>query len=63
MSFSIHFGGENYTLIIETLPNEGETIDLHRGLTLTQRNGILYIDGVLAPSVYLPTVSLVETMK
>ncbi len=60
MSISITFPDENYPLIVETLPNEGETIDLHRGLTLTQRNGVLHIEGVLAPSVQ-PTVSLVET--
>ena len=60
MTLSITFPDEQYTFVVETLPNEGETIDLHRGLTLTRRNGIVYIEGVLMPSVQ-PTVSLLET--
>ena len=62
MSLTLRFPDENYTLVVDSLPNEGETIDLHRGITLTRRNGIVYIEGVLVPSVQ-PTVSLVETMK
>jgi hypothetical protein len=60
MSLTLTFPDENYTLVVNTLPNEGETIDLHRGLTLTRRNGIVYIEGVLVPSVQT-TVSLLET--
>ena len=60
MSLTLHFPDEQYTLVVDVLPNEGETIDLHRGLTLTRRNGIVYIEGVLVPSVQ-PTVSLLET--
>jgi hypothetical protein len=58
MSLTITFPDEQYT--VDTLPNEGETIDLIRGLTMTRRNGIVYIEGVLVPSVQ-PTVSLLET--
>lgn len=60
MSLTLHFPDEQYTLVVDVLPKEGETIDLHRGLTLTRRNGIVYIEGVLVPSVQ-PTVSLLET--
>lgn len=60
MSLTLRFPDDDYTLIIETLPNEGETIDLVRGISLTRRNGIVYIEGVLVPSVQ-PTVSLLET--
>jgi hypothetical protein len=60
MSLTLTFPDEHYTLVVDTLPNEGETIDLHRGITLTRRNGILFMEGVLVPSVQ-PTVSLVET--
>ena len=60
MSLTLTFPDEQYT--VDTLPTEGETIDLHRGLSLTRRNGIVYIEGVLVPSVQ-PTVSLLETMK
>jgi len=60
MSLSITFPDEQYTLVVESLPKEGETIDLIRGLSLTRRNGIVYIEGVLVPSVP-PTVSLLET--
>ncbi len=60
MSLSIIFPDERYTLVVDALPREGETIDLHRGLTMTRRNGIVYIEGVLVPSVP-PTVSLLET--
>ena len=60
MSLTLRFPDENYTIVVDTLPNEGETIDLHRGITLTRRNGIVYIEGVLVPSVQ-PTVSLLET--
>ena len=62
MSLTLTFPDENYTLVVDTLPSEGETIDLYRGVTLTRRNGILFMEGVLVPSVQ-PTVSLVETMK
>ena len=62
MSLTLRFPDDDYTLIIETLPNEGETIDLVRGISLTRRNGIVYIEGVLVPSVP-PTVSLLETIK
>jgi len=60
MSLTITFPDEQYTLVVESLPKEGETIDLIRGLSLTRRNGIVYIEGVLVPSVP-PTVSLLET--
>ena len=60
MSLTLRFSDDDYTLIIETLPKEGETIDLVRGISLTRRNGIVYIEGVLGPSVQ-PTVSLLET--
>ena len=60
MSLTLRFPDDNHTLIIETLPNEGETIDLVRGISLTRRNGIVYIEGVLVPSVQ-PTVSLLDT--
>lgn len=62
MSLSVTFPDEQYTLVVDVLPEEGETIDLHRGLTLTRRNGILHLEGVLVPSVQ-PTVSLLETIK
>jgi len=62
MSLTLRFPDDDYTLIIETLPKEGETIDLVRGISLTRRNGIVYIEGVLVPSVP-PTVSLLETIK
>ncbi len=61
MSLSITFPDEQYTLVVESLPKEGETIDLIRGLTLTRRNGILYIEGTLLPPVQDTTVSLLET--
>lgn len=60
MSLTLRFPDDDYTLIIETLPNEGETINLVRGISLTRRNGILYLEGVLVQSVQ-PTVSLLET--
>ena len=60
MSLTLHFQDDNHTIIIDTLPKEGETIDLVRGISLTRRNGIVYIEGVLVPSVQ-PTVSLLET--
>lgn len=62
MSLTLTFPDDNHTLIIETLPEEGDTIDLVRGISLTRRNGIVYIEGVLVPSVP-PTVSLLETNK
>ena len=60
MSLTLRFPDDDYTLIIETLPKEGETIDLIRGLTLTRRNGIVYIEGVLVPPVQ-STVPLLDT--
>lgn len=62
MSLTLTFPDDNHTIIIETLPKEGETIDLVRGISLTRRDGIVYIEGVLVPSVQ-PTVSLLETNK
>ena len=61
MTLSITFPDEQYTLVVDVLPEEGETIDLHRGLTLTRRHGIVYIEGVVVPAVQDTTVSLLET--
>jgi hypothetical protein len=61
MSFTLHFPDEQYTLVVDVLPEEGETIDLVRGLTLTRRNGILHLEGVVVPAVQDTTVSLLET--
>ena len=60
MSLTLTFPDDNHTIIIDTLPKEGETIDLVRGLTITRRNGIVYIEDVSVPPVQ-PTVSLLET--
>jgi len=61
MSLTFKFPDNTYTLTVDVLPEDGKTIDLIRGLTLTRRNGILFIEGTLLPPVQDTTVSLVET--
>jgi len=61
MTITLKFPDNTYTLTVDVLPEDGKTIDLIRGLTLTRRNGILYIEGTLLPPVQDTTASLVET--